>query len=103
LRGSGCPSCNNKYKTLDEFKEEVFQLTKTEYIVLGDYLNCYTHTTILHRVCGKIYEVIPNSFLQGSRCPHCSDVNNSRGVKKIIDVLSIKNVSYSREFKTVKI
>ena len=73
LRGSRCPSCfGNTKKDTETFKKEVFELEGDEYEVIGKYKNSYTKLKMKHTKCNHTYEVNPNSFLIGDRCPSCS-------------------------------
>ncbi|MBQ8997071.1 MAG: DUF2726 domain-containing protein [Clostridium sp.] len=78
LAGRRCPKCSRKLatdkqrKSTKEFKQEVYNLAKDEYEVLGEYVDCRTYVKMKHNKCGYIYKVIPNSFLSGRRCPKCS-------------------------------
>ncbi|MEH7457484.1 hypothetical protein V7183_09625 [Bacillus sp. JJ1127] len=72
LRGSGCPRCaGNMQKTHAQFETEVFDLVGDKYLVLSKYKNWMTKVKMQHNECGNVYEVTPNSFLRGSRCPVC--------------------------------
>ena len=72
LMNKRCPKCaGNKKKTTEEFKEEVYNLVKDEYEALGEYINASTLIKLKHNTCGFVYEVRPNSFLNGTRCPKC--------------------------------
>ena len=72
LQGRRCPKCAGMMKkNTDIFKEEVFKLTGDEYTVLGEYISNDTKILMKHNKCGYEYEVKPNSFLQGNRCPYC--------------------------------
>ena len=72
LRGCRCPKCaGNARKTQEEFEEEIYNLTKDEYSILGEYKDSKTKIKMKHNICGYEYEVQPNSFLRGSRCPEC--------------------------------
>lgn len=62
---------SRKKKTNKQFKQEVFDIVGEEYIFIEDYINTGTKIRVLHRNCGNYYEVTPNKFLQGRRCPHC--------------------------------
>ena len=66
-----------KKKTHEQFLKEVYELVKDEYTVLTEYINCHTKIKIKHNKCNHIYEVKPNDFQQGHRCPHCKN-NNKR-------------------------
>ena len=72
LRGDRCPYCNgNAKKTDEEFKQEVFGLVSNEYTFLEPYANAVTKLKVKHNKCGNVYEVTPNSFFGGNRCPYC--------------------------------
>lgn len=62
---------SRKKKTDEQFKQEVYDLVGDEYVFVEDYINTGTKIRVLHRECGKFYEVSPNKFLNGRRCPHC--------------------------------
>ena len=51
-----------KKKTTEKFKEEVYNLVKDEYTVLGEYLACNKKIEMKHNTCGYIYSVRPSSF-----------------------------------------
>lgn len=46
-----------------------------DYGVLGVYINSHTKIKIKHNKCGKVFEITPNSFLNGRGCREC-------GIKK---------------------
>lgn len=58
-------------KTQFEFEQEVFELVKYEYDILGRYVTNKTKINVKHNICGNEYMVTPNEFLRGRRCPHC--------------------------------
>ena len=94
--GDRCPKCaGNSKKTTDIFKQEAFNLVKDEYIVLGEYKTAKTKVLIKHNECNHEYNVTPDNFLRGKRCPFC---NNSKGEKVIDNILSKNEVIYSREY-----
>lgn len=71
-------------KTQEEFEKDVFNLVGNEYIVLGKYKNNKTNITIMHNDdnCNRyIYEVKPNNFLNGTRCPKCNELFGSKNTK----------------------
>ena len=73
LGGSRCPYCSiNHKKTTEEFKQEVFDRVGNEYSVLENYSGVNTKIRMKHNVCGKKYNIAPNKFLQGHRCPYCA-------------------------------
>lgn len=72
LNGRRCPKCSGKLKrTLNTFKQEIFDLTEGEYIVTDNMFSS-SRTKIKHTKCGYEYKVIPAGFKQGSRCPYCA-------------------------------
>ena len=83
LNGERCPYCakakisSNKRKTQEQFEKEVFELYNGEYSVAGRYINNGTKIKMRHNKCGKEYEVLPVSFLEGySKCPYCNKTIN---------------------------
>ena len=72
LRGSLCPYCvGNARKTDTQFKQEVLDLVGNEYKFLDTYVNIMTKIRVRHNECGNVYEVRPNDFIRGRRCPYC--------------------------------
>lgn len=78
-----CPFCSRKagnkkkekpHKTTEQFKEEIFNLVGDEYKVLGEYERTHRKISFLHNTedCQNIFEMTPNGFLSGNRCPICS-------------------------------
>lgn len=69
-----CPVCNSGSNSIDTevFKYKVRNLIGDEYDVLGHYNGMHTSIKMKHNNCGKIYNVTPDAFLQGRRCPKCS-------------------------------
>ncbi len=61
-------------KTNEQFKKEVYYLVGDEYTFLDTYVNTKTKIKVKHSKCGNIYEVRPNDFLRGSRCPYCAGI-----------------------------
>lgn len=58
-------------KTNEQFKNEVFELVGNEYTLLDSYVNSKVKIRVKHNKCGNVYEVSPNAFLKGNRCPVC--------------------------------
>jgi len=77
-----CPNCaGNIKKTTEKFKEEVYQLVKDEYIVLGKYKNARTNIKIRHNICNNEYPVTPDNFLRGRRCPFCAESKGEQAIR----------------------
>lgn len=81
-----CPKCSRiritllETKSTEKFKQEVFNLVKDEYKVLGEYINNHTKIKFKHNICGNEFEIQPKSFLHGHRCAKCSE--NNRIIKR---------------------
>ena len=58
-------------KTNEQFKQEVYDLVGDEYVFLDTYVNSKAKIRVKHNKCGNVYEVSPNAFLKGNRCPLC--------------------------------
>lgn len=89
LRRHGCPVCaENKKKTTEDFKKEIYNIYGDEYEVLGKYINNHTKILVKHN-CKKCnynkYEVKPNGLLQGNGCPVCSNQKAALGINTIWD------------------
>lgn len=92
LQGHGCPKCGKKQsiqkqtKTHDQFIKELQEINP-DIEVLGTYVNNSTKILCKCKVCGHIWEVVPNSLLRGSGCPKC-------GIK----IITQKNTETYEEF-----
>ena len=71
FNGARCPHCSVNAKTNEQFSDEVNRLGHGEYALISNYVNNHTKVRIRHNKCGSIYEVTPNHFIQGRRCPYC--------------------------------
>ena len=82
LSGKGCPHCTaveasqkrkNKLasKTTEQFCQEVKNINPTIKII-GEYINNKTKILAECSVCGKQWEVVPASILNGHGCPKCA-------------------------------
>ena len=74
LQGHRCPNCfggKAMKKDTSIFKEDVYKQVGNEYTVLGDYIGAFDKILMKHNKCGYEYEILPNNFLQGKRCPYC--------------------------------
>ena len=99
LLGQRCPKCyGTQRKTIEEFKREVFELVENEYDILGEYKNAKTKILIKHNSnnCNNsCFEMIPDAFLNGQRCPICSE---SHGEQRIRKYLENNNIDFQKEF-----
>jgi Zn ribbon nucleic-acid-binding protein/uncharacterized protein with PIN domain len=96
-RDARCPKCAGKLKrTTEEYKEIVKNLVGDEYDVLGEYVNTGIKVLTKHNTCGHEYEVRPDDFIRGRRCPKCANTGISNLEKEIGEY--IKNI-YDGEIK----
>jgi Zn ribbon nucleic-acid-binding protein len=81
LTGKRCPICMREYsnknrrKTHEQFIQEVYDLVGSEYEVLGKYKTAIDKIKFKHNKCGNVFEMSPNNFLTGRRCPKCGFEN----------------------------
>lgn len=103
--GTRCTKCSkikrseDKRSNIEEFKQKVFFLVKNEYTVLGKYKSARDKIKIKHNECNYIYDVSPDNFLHGNRCPNCKD---SKGEKRIKEILNELNINFQWQFKKCK-
>jgi len=65
-------SAKHRRKTHSDFINEVFAQVENEYSILGEYVNAKTKLKMKHNICNHTWEIDPDKFLQGRRCPECS-------------------------------
>lgn len=105
LSGTRCPSCltKNKRKTNDEFTREIRQIVGNEYTFLDKHTVANKKIKVRHnseKCNNHSYEVTPNKFLSGRRCPVCSareQGDNKRKTQKQFEdeVLAISGDEYT--------
>lgn len=73
----------------------------TEYEFIEEYKNNNKlKHTLLHKTCNRPYEVRPNDFQQGYRCPHCSqEKSESYACTDITNFLIERNIPFEKEKK----
>ena len=103
LSGHRCSYCKGlARKTDEEFKQEVYDLVGNEYTFLDSYVNNATKLKVKHNDCGNIYEVKPNSFLNGTRCPFCNNApKGETSISKILDNFNL-NYEYQKSFDDLR-
>ena len=62
----------SRQKTDKQFRKEIYDLVGNEYTFLDTYVKSSIKIKVKHNKCGHTYEVAPNAFLKGRRCPYCS-------------------------------
>ena len=95
LKGSSCPKCAGKYKTTEEFKQEMKKINENIEI-LGEYVNAKTKIKVRCKKDGNIWNAKPNDLLSGCGCPQC---NESKGEKRIRKYLDNKNINYEKQYR----
>lgn len=77
IRGFGCPKCadiaNGERRNLthEQFLSKIDEQTLKEYIFIDKYKNSSNYMKIKHLTCDETFQMTPNVFLRGERCPHC--------------------------------
>ena len=69
-------------KTNEQFKQEVFNLVGDEYTYIDFYRGTHAKLRVKHAKCGNIYEVKPNNFFNGRRCPYCAKEARKKAKRK---------------------
>lgn len=82
-------------KTHEEFVNEVFQLTKDEYVVVEKYTATHSIIKMFHNVCKKDFPMRPNKFLSGQRCSHCKNERISKSKTK-------SHLKFEKEFNDLR-
>lgn len=102
FNGRRCPKCGRErisqalLKSHSTFVEEVKDRVGDEYTVLDEYKNSQTKIKMRHNKCNREYEVAPNKFLSGDRCPHCNLSKGARFIPYLLDVLEFEYVREKR-------
>lgn len=103
-RNNRCRNCRRK--TSEMFKRDVYDIFKSEYIVVGEYKNSKTKVTIKHNSsdCNySCFKILPGNFYKLKVCPECKKINNiSSGELKIKQYLDKENIKYIREYRCLK-
>ena len=96
LNGIGCPKCAGKYKTTEDFKQELKEINDN-IEVLGEYKDALTKIKVRCKLDGYEWETKPNNLLNNKTgCPKC---NESKGEKRVAKYLDSKNIEYERQYK----
>lgn len=99
LSGRACRGCSPyKKKTTLDFAQIVANTDDTDdgYELLSEYKTCKDKVTLKHRLCGRIFEMTPDGFVGGSRCPHCA---TSHGELEIKHYLDDKGIAYVQQYR----
>ena len=97
LKGRRCASCFGSIKKDTEtFKKEVFELVGAEYEVVGEYKSTASKLKMKHAKCNHIYEIKPNNFLSGQRCPKCRESKGEAAVSATLEKLRINHETQAK-------
>ena len=91
VQGKRCPKCMQGQITHSEFVKKMYDLVGDEYTVLNQYKDSKTKVLIKHNKCGHEYEVRPDSFISGNRCPKCRIKNITKTHEQFVK--EIKNLA----------
>ena len=84
-----------KKKTDSEFKAQIEQIAKGEYSFLDAYKDARTKITCCHNKCGNVWEISPDNFLRGKRCPECQNesriLNRRNSLKRVEEIIRQKS------------
>lgn len=97
-RNSRCPMCNkNARMTTEQFKQRMLRLIGCDYVFSGRYYNAHTKILCTHTVCGNSWKVVPDSIVQGTRCPFCNESSGERAINKYLRNSGISYI-YQKRF-----
>lgn len=97
LSGNRCPRCAGNFKlNTKEFAERVDSLTNNEYELIGEYVKSIEKVQMKHKKCGTLFEITPNQFTNGGRCPSCS---RSLGELKVESFLKINKIDFQPQYR----
>lgn len=85
VNGRTCRNCGSyKKKTTEEFA--IYALSVDDgYELLSEYLTCKDKVSLRHISCGRVFEMTPDAFVGGNRCPHCLMSHGETDVKNALD------------------
>lgn len=97
INGTRCPQCNrpNYNRDSEQFKQQIYELVGDEYTFLEDYISSAMKIKCKHNICGCEWDVQPNNFFNGTRCPQCAE---SKGEQIIREYLQSKNIEFQQEY-----
>lgn len=76
----------NKCKSNKSKNDFINLITNEGYLLINNYKNSKEKVKLLHIKCNNIYEVTPNMFQQGYRCPYCAG-NHKKNTKEFKELL----------------
>ena len=101
--GRRCPECANEKRRKGRMKDKKHYMSTISHFsdlddyILGDYNGIDHPMKVIHKVCGHEYNVTPNMFRRGRRCPYCRDISIAE--TRITKKLDSMGVNFVREYK----
>ncbi|EGT3757670.1 DUF2726 domain-containing protein [Clostridioides difficile] len=103
LKGQRCPyerykkSANSNTINFNIIKENVEQLGKGDYKIIGEYRGASKKAKFFHVSCGNYFYMEPTRFINGGiRCPHCY---RSKGEEVIREYLNENKFDFKEQYK----
>lgn len=101
ISGQGCPKCNGKNKTTEEFKKDVIKIHGHRYdYSKAVYINARTPLIIICKKHGE-FSQNPYHHKAGNGCPICKFSKGESKIYKILKELNI-NFEFQKKFKNCK-
>lgn len=98
-RKTKCHSCNKLFNNEKEFIVEFQNQLKNEYTYISSFTTMHKKLKIRHNICKTEYLVTPYHLLvEGTRCPKCKNINNSKGVRLIEEFFKNNNINFIKSY-----
>ena len=97
LRGHGCPKCNCKIRTRENFIEDSIKIHGNNINYDNVVYNGVHNKVLLEcNVCGNKFWQTPHDHLQGNGCPFCKESKLEKSVALFLDN---NNIKYKRWYR----
>lgn len=97
LRGHGCPKCNCKIRTRENFIEDSIKIHGNSINYDNVVYNGVHNKVLLEcNVCGNKFWQTPHDHLQGNGCPFCKESKLEKSVALFLDN---NNIEYKRWYR----
>ena len=96
MHGTGCPFCNGRGRTTEEFIEMFKRVHGDKYILdKTKYINSTTKVCVTCKEHGDFY-ALPSNLLKGQGCPKCY---KHKGEERVEEYLKNKNIKYIPQYE----
>lgn len=77
ISGNRCPKCQHRSykKTTEEYITEIKNIWGDEFEIVSEYKNVNTKIDVIHKPCGKLFNVSPRGLLYGEVPCNCNKIN----------------------------